>query len=1027
MKHALAFWTAIAVPALPLAAQGVKLNRPLAREATGTIDLPTTSPDGEWHLYPADPDDDGEFDLFLAAASGKGARQLLSTRHHRGGGFFAPDGKRVLHHADWDGNGSQEILVVRVDGSEPERLLSGLFPPGGFVQALAFDATGTELVYLADQDVAQRFELHAVALAGGAPRRLNGALVPEGDVSSFELSPTAPVAVYLADQETDGVQEVFVVPLDGSLAPRKLPIPLVAGGQVVQLALAADGAHVVYLADQEEDERFELFRIALDGGGAPERLHPVPIPGGDVGTTFDGVTYPSFTPSFDRRWILYSADHEVDERLELYSVPADGSAAPVKLNRPGDVEPFLWNMSWDSAWVVYGASGSGIGSTDVFSVPIDGSAPAHPSSPAMVAGGSVLYTQVSLDSQSLVYLADQEEDERFEIYRVPLDGSAGPVKLNAPLVPGGDVAYSRRFLLPGYYVMEDGVAYLADQEVDGRADLYFVAYAGGAPPRRLAVGPVDSLDFYPNYVPGSWLAGRPADFGRVLFWQRRALLSVGVAAGATQVEIDRPDAFRIVGDVLSLAVTPDGGRVLYQAREEGDAQANLYSVEPAKPQRGVQLLPDLAPLETVDTVQLVPDGSRVVVVADLPDSPEAQIYGVPVDGSAAPLVLGPPLGPGDFVFPEVQLTPNGQSVLFSARLAGQVELLVAPIDGSSAPLRLDVQAAPFGPRTISADGSRVAYLSGERLFTAPLDGSAPAVRASNGGQLVEPDARITPDGAEVVYRTDPTGGRRGQLWAAPSDASAAARLLSAPIGPNLGDVTRFALASDGARAVYLADALVDGQDELFSVPLDGSQPAVRLHGTLAQGRDVLDFALSPDGQRVVFLANVTAAGRFELFGVPIDGSQAPARLSLPLLAGGSVLQGFRIAPDSRRVVYRASLAPDSSAWALFSVPLLGGRGGVRLGRDLPAGTRVEAFEISADASTVVFQARLADHRSLLLATPIGGSEKAAVLVGPFPRTLHAFALSSDGTRVAWRADQDEFGVIELYTAPYRSRLPLRVR
>jgi len=1011
LKRSLTFWIALVAQALPLSAQGVELNRPLAREATGTIDFLSSSPDGEWHLCSSDPDDDGDFDLFLAAASGKEARRLLSTRHHRAGAFFAPDGKRVLHQADWDGTGSNEILLVPVDGSEPERLLSGLFPPGGFVQGLAFDATGTELVYQADQDVAQRVELFAVALAGGAPRRLSGTLAGEGDVSSFELSPIAPVAVYLADQETDGVQEVFVVPLDGSQVPRKLPIPLVAGGQVVQLALAADGAHVVYLADQEEDERYELFRIALDGGGAPQRLHAL-VPGGDVGTAFDGVTYPSFTPSRDRRWIVYAADHEVDERFDLFSVPADGSAAPVRLDRPGDVEPFLWNMSWDSAWVVYGTSGSS-GSTDLSSVPIDGSAPAHPSSPPMVAGGSVLFTQVSPDSQSLVYLADQEEDERFEIYCVPLDGSAGPVKLNAPLVPGGDVAYSRRFLLPGYYVMEDGVAYLADQEVDGRVDLHFAEYAG-APPRRLALGPLDFLDFIPDYVPGSWLAGRPDDFGRVLFWQRRALLSIGVAAGATPLEIDRPDAFRIVGDVLSLAMTADGGRVLYLAREEGDAQATLYSVDPAKPQRGVQLLPDLAPPEAVDTVQLVPDGSRAVVVADLPDSPESQLLSVPADGGAPPLVLGPPLAPDDFVLPTVQLAPDGLTVLFSARLAGKYELLAAPVDGSSAPLRLDVQAASFGPRVISADGSRVAYLSAERLFTVPLDGSAPPVRASNGGQLVEPDARITPDGSEVVYRTDPAGGRRGQLWVAPSDASAPARLLSAPIVPSLGDVTRFALAADGARAVYLGDALVDGQDELFSVPLDGSQPVVRLSGVLAPDRDVLDFALSPDGRRVVFLANVAAVGRFELFGVPLDGSQAAVRLSLPLLAGGSVLQGFRIAPDSQRVVYRAHVG--GGTWALFSVPLLGGRGGVRLGRSLPAGTSVETFEISADASTVAFHARLPDLRSMLLATPIGGSEKATVLRGPLHGTLHGFALSADGTRVVWRADQDEPSVIELYTA-----------
>jgi hypothetical protein len=63
--------------------------------------------------------------------------------------------------------------------------------------------------------------------------------------------------------------------------------------------------------------------------------------------------------------------------------------------------------------------------------------------------------------------------------------------------------------------------------------------------------------------------------------------------------------------------------------------------------------------------------------------------------------------------------------------------------------------------------------------------------------------------------------------------------------------------------VYAADELIDEVVELFSVPIDGSAPAVRISGAMVAGGDVVydddgddvheGFQISPDGSRVVYV------------------------------------------------------------------------------------------------------------------------------------------------------------------------------
>lgn len=1006
--------------ALPSAAQNHKLNGPLAQAAYGDIGFPATSADGASLVYIADRDGGGISNLYSTAAGGKEEPVELAPIDTFSWFVLTPDGRSVVFEGNADGNGAPYIAVAPIDGSAPARVLVSSI---GHVESFQVTGDSSRFVYLANPPSSfSPLELYSVPTAGGTPSvRLSGPMVAGGGVRGVAFSSDGRLAAYMADQDVDERVELYVVPTDASSATHKLPLPLVAGGDVAFLALTRDGSRILYTADQEEDERFELFSIPSDGSQPPQKLNASLVGGGDVGYSYGGVLHSNAYPSYDGRWVVYTADQETDELFELYCVPADGTRAPVKLSLPTDHEPGFASFSYDSAWVIYVSDPSETETYELFSVPVDGSAPARRISGPMVPGGDAFFPQVSFDSLRVVYEADQDVDEVHELYSAPIDGAAPPVKLSGPLVPGGDLTVNRINLLPGFQAMEGGVMYEADQEIDGFNELYFAPLAGGAAPRKLASGPVAL-----SYPSTAYLDFPPTDFGRVLFLRNTVVYSVGIEPGATPIEIDSPQSDFVVGSVETFTLSRAGDRVVYRAREENDAVAELYSVPTDKPSARVQLFGDLLLDARVESHRLVPDGRRVLFLAAVePRSQRRRLYSVPVDGSEAARELNRPLGLSDFVMSDApgresySIAPDGETVVFLAFVAERPVLFAAPVDGSE--LARDLSAAlPSTVRLrpslrISPDGSRVAVLDqSARLYTAALDSLAPARLVSLDGQRVQHDFQFLSAGSGVVYRTSATATVRGELFVVPSDASAAPLRISHEM-PNTRDVTAFALASDGTRAVYLTDLFVDEQFELFSVLTDGSASPVPLHAALGVSRDVLEFAIASDSRHVVYRADSLANERFELFGSPIDGSAPPVRLSGNLAVGGDVL-GFQLSPDAARVVYLADQEVDGVD-ALYSNSIPGGRRPVRLSRTLVPGGDVIWFRISEDSSTVAFTAQGAGGTRTLLATSIRGEEKAMELAGPFQlhRGVVEFQLSGDGSVAVYRADQDQYSV-ELYAA-----------
>lgn len=1001
-------------------AQDFKLNEPLALGLTGEFGQPVVSPDGRILVYVADQEGDKSHELYSTPIAGGAPRRLSGwVDRYRAGAQVSTDSKRVLFLADLDGDWLDDLAVVLIDGSAPPRALDAT-ATGGSVRAFQVSPDGVHAVYHADQDEPERFELYSVRIDGTAPPvRLNGTLVAGGDVvesaqsGAIVLSRDGALALYGADQETDGLVELFVVPVDGSTSARKLPLPLVAGGDVTAFEFDATAARVVYTADQEEDERYELFSIATDGSQPPRKLNAALAPGGDLG--WHGQLGPEqgfphgggFMLSPDGLRVVYGADQEEDGRSELYSVPVEASSAPVKLNLPSDERIYLSSVSPDSGWVIYSSGPAGMAGRELSSAPIDGSAPARRLNGPLMTGGSVSWSLCTRDSSSVVYTADQDTDQVIELYGVPIDGSAPAVKLNAPLPPGGRLNGDVNF--PGFFPVEGGVVYEADQEVRGRIEIYFVPAAGGVAPRRVVSGPA-----FLHYPPASSAT-------RILFQDGNGgLNSIDLAPGSKSVAHDSLVP-RVVGDVGAFDLDASGERVVYQAQEERDAGVpQIDSVRTRERLERVEL--GIPGASSLPSARLIPDGSRVVFTARFGTTgPRHELYSARTDGVTAPVRLDPPAGTVQAFW----LTPDGAGVVFESRFAGESALYSAPVDASAPAVLL--AAALSGPleTRISADGSRVAFRDAARLFTAPVDGSTPAVLASGALTAVMADFHLAgPDGHAVVFRA---GARRSELFVAPSDGSVPPRKLDATAS-GLSNVVKFVLAPDGGRAAYLADQ-VDEVFELFGVPLDGGAPSVRLHPALSGHQDVFDVQVSSDGLHAVYHADPFSDEVRELFSVPLDAGRAPVRLNRALVAGGDVLS-FAITPDGKRVLFTADQETDQAV-GLYSTPIRGSRGPRRLSAPHATGGSVGSFQISADSSTVAYLAVRNGEGARLLTVDAAGREAATLLAGPFQGGgggMVTYRLSADGSVLVYSADREELNVFELYAVrrqPGAARVPRR--
>jgi Tol biopolymer transport system component len=820
----------------------------------------------------------------------------------------------------------------------------------------------------------------------------------------------------------------------------------------------------VYQVQVSPDGRWALYSTVEEG--SPGALYSVPVDGGRAAVRLFGRPFGwSGEVSADSRYVLFGSGDELD------SVPIDGSRGAIPLARGallghaltpdgkrvvvaedglslvaihGGAPPVRIStlagvplrVSPDGARVVFRARPAGAG--ELTSVRLDGGG-----DPARLSGtipGATIQDDFALtaDGENVLFRADADGDRRFELYTVPSDGHAAPLELELPSTVTDASASSlvldprgRRVLFLGdreklYCALADGsgpvvrlneglqhrdvadfrftpggrwVLFLS--EVSRRAlrfDLYLAPVDGSSPPRKLngalvAGGSVHGYDVDAATQRVFYLADQDAPGDDALY-------RVPLLRATTPVRLT-PPGLEAHGRWWRLS--PDGTRLVYRVLEAGTY--HLYGL--SSDGSGSPVLLSAAPIDSLsvyDAFEFGAEGKRVVYPARALGAYATELFGAPLDG-AAPARLSAPLATGEIVGDVTWFAPlaGGERLAFVVQgdyPGDEVpdQLYSVRADGSEPPTQIlaGPNAEELWNGQPSGDGRWLVFTTrgcseceDVDLRSAPVDGSGPVVVLNGSFENYGIGSyTLTPAGDQVIFTTFEGGSLHG-LYIRNVDGSGDARALEDPSQdyPWLLRVT-----ADARRLLYLSPPAWSGTSALHSLPLDGSSDSVRIDGPLVAGGSVRTYELTPDGSRAVYLADQLQDEVLELFSVPTDGSAPAVRVSGALVAGGDVYQdlhgfvprSFALTPDGARVVYLADQEEDER-FELFSAPVDGSAAPVKLNGVLVAGG-----DVRTDAG----------------AAPL-------------------FALTPDGTRVAYLADQETDGHVELFVAPLDGHAPAR--
>ncbi len=772
-------------------------------------------------------------------------------------------------------------------------------------------------------------------------------------------------------------------------------VPTPGTGDVVEFEVSSDGLRTVYLADAEVDGQVEIYSASLVGGGSPVKLNGSLAPGGEVH---------GFWLSPDGSRVVYLADEDGPGQFALHTIPIAGGVRTQLTNTAlGVIDHVaispdgsrvacnalskLWTMSIDGsqpplditatsldleyrfsddgAWVVLRRLGS------LYSVPVGGGGELQLNAP-LPSGGAVQTFRIGGQSQRVVYLADQEADGRMELFSVPIDGALAPVPISIDADLQDELEVQPDFEISGVRVYHRA-------RVNASTSLFVASLDGSTSPFKLnpPAGSPTILDYVID--PSGSFAVYRSRYGPSGAIDLYAVPTDGGQAAENLTGL-------VASDVEpGYRVAPLGGRIalragddVYAATLDAGEFTPLSSTPEAKPS-----LSDLA---------LSSDGVHVVWHA----GSSRDLYSAPIDGSLAPLKISGALAPGGHVERGFALLPNGPGVVYRADQdqQGQVEVFGAPLTAPtfSVQLSAELEASGYGDvkdARLSTSGGWSVYRSDagqqdfDRLFSVRTDGSGPPIElASLAAGSTVLDFAIAPDDSLVAFRVL-TSECEIELHAVPIDGS------PTPVSSlAASSVAEYRIAPDSASIVFVVD------DALHVASLDGSGRSSALDGPpIASSSSEPPFAFAPDGSRVLYRSS--EAGSVVLYSASIDGATGPTNLSGPLVAGGGVRE-FQIDPVSGRVVYVADRTVVED-YGLFSAPIDASSAAVELDLPIVGGNDAQSdFRFGADG-LVLFRNGLD-----LFSVPIDASGAPVLLVDG----VLSFRLSPDGSRLVYLRDDE---------------------
>ena len=451
----------------------------------------------------------------------------------------------------------------------------------------------------------------------------------------------------------------------------------------------------------------------------------------------------------------------------------------------------------------------------------------------------------------------------------------------------------------------------------------------------------------------------------------------------------------------------------------------------------------------------------VVFMADKETNNKVELYASFSDGAEI-IKLSEELVAGGNVV-DFKISPNGFWVAYVADQDTDelFELYVVPVDKladeSAVKVSWDIidgsgirEITPRSGRYYFAwasNSSRVAYIADAKkdiyeLFTATPSGQQKNL-ISDISEPVESDSDVEdfewePRSTLIAYVADQDRDDVIELYTARADGtrrstgvgrSRTVRVSGKMAGDGIKEYPAdsgkyaFAWSPDSTRLAYSADQLITAKYDLFTTTPDGVSSALISRSQ----EDVRDFKWATNSVRVAYTADdIRQTPRINLYSAAKSGSGSPI-LHTNITRGKQVSE-FEWAPDSSRIVFKSDR--DSPFFRLFSV--------------LPSTNTV--FQITpgrptlSDVIEFKWQAKILINSELLIAYRVDGDQLELYTTPPNsanstqikPRLailggdVFDFAWATDNSRIAYTADFERKGVIELFSSLPNNREPFKV-
>lgn len=891
----------------------------------------------------------------------------------------------------------------------------------------------SKIIYIQKVNTSEASALFISDYDGTNKRRLSTNFLSSSKIQNFSLTSDNSKIVYLVQnmEPSKAITELYVVNIDGT-GNKKLS-PDVSGTlqkDVYNYKISPDNSMVAFRMDYEIDNQADLYRVDIDGQNFTKLSQNPSISGRAVEEYFD------FTP--DSSKVLFVSDYLISGGHEIFSVNSTDASSLTKIN-PSAVNSSrsisAFKISSDSTRVIYTSSDNTLNPNDYFlhSALIDGSADNTLSSNGNVSSFEFHPTT----NTKIIAVADQFVDNRLDLveYDTTIFSSTN---IGVSITDSnGDVSSFK--ISPMY---DDSgnyhVVFSVDNVEDTKYELYGVNLttkvvtkisknitAGAFPLNYINVDGVKSFDITEDgqivYLGDFVTSGIVEIISNNFTATNEATL---MTASSTSLA---PDSFKI---------SSDEDQVVFTADLNTNFITELYSVPINGSSSHIKISANYPSYDKGGIGVYSANNTMAFYTSDVSTEPIFNLYGAEDETSESPTQINGTTFNDDFL-DNITFFSDDDRVIFHGTNedSGKSELYL-----TSSSLSNYEKLSPALPRyadvynyKISPNNDGVIYTGGfisrwqYDLYYTPLTSPYTPVRLSSvsGGMDVNTSIfDFSTDGAKVAYLADQTIDGVDDLYVTDTSASSTTNATNFGISYPNADVKDFKW-HPGGKLVFIAD-ITDGDDELFSVNIDGTG-TTKISDTIAGSRSgVSNFKISPDGNTIAYISRQDNDA-LELFSTNIDGSASITKLSPNIgtsYGASMVLDNFVFTSDSQRIVF---LARNNLYFiSLYSVKTDGTEQTLLNTNPLGITEYVSDFKLADDDETILYTITNLNSSTISLykthiTDPNTYDRKINTTSSSNSKvnTLH-YLFSKDNSKAIYIADHDENNVFELYSTSLTS-------